>query len=252
LAPENTLAAFENAVLRWGADMLEMDVRSTRDGEVVVIHDDTVDRTTDGTGRVSDLTFDQLRSLDAGFHFKDPDGNSTFRGVGVTIPRFEEVLEALPGARLNVETKDGHSAPALVDIVLRHGAQDRVLVAAEVERYRRVVRGYPGPWGASRRDLFRFFFSIHSPLGRFHTPACDALQIPETYLGIRVLTRRFLREAHARNLPVHVWTVDDPEEMRRMLAMGVDGIQTDRPDLLASVLTDMMGRAPPMAERAQA
>ena len=229
--------------------MLEMDVQSTRDGVVVVLHDETVDRTTDGTGRIRDLTFQQVQELDAGYHFKNPEGEISYRGKGAKIPRFEEVLEALPGVRLNVEAKDGRSAPGLVEAVLRHNAQDRVLVAAEEERNRRAVRGYPGPWGASRRDLFQFFFLIHSPLNRLYTPACDALQIPEIYLGIRVLTERFIREAHARNLPLHVWTVDDPQDMRRLVAMGIDGIQTDRPDLLAAVLTETVGRPPPPAAR---
>ncbi|MFH1765632.1 MAG: glycerophosphodiester phosphodiesterase [Gemmatimonadota bacterium] len=250
MAPENTLVAFQNAVHEWGADMLEMDVRSTQDGGVVVIHDETVDRTTDGTGPVEDLTLGRIRELDAGHHFRDPEGNHSFRGAGVTIPTFEEVLEALPGVRLNVEAKDVRSAPALVEIILRHEAQDRVLVAAEWERNRRAVTGYPGPWGASRQDLITFFFLIHTPLGRFHTPNCDALQIPETHHGIRVLSRRFLREAHARNLPIHVWTVNDPQDMVRLLEMGVDGIQTDRPDLLAPILMERVGRPRPPALRA--
>lgn len=249
LAPENTLAAFRNAVHTWGADMLEMDVRLTRDNEVVVIHDETVDRTTNGTGKVGDLTLAQLQELDAGYRFVDPEGNTSYRGTGVAIPRFEDVLEDLPTARINVETKDGRSAPGLVDIIQRHGAQERILVAAEWEKNRRSVVSYEGPWGASRRDLVWFFLLIHTPLGRFYTPTCDALQIPETHQGIRLLSPRFLREAHARNLPIHVWTVDDPDDMRRMLAMGVDGIQTDRPDRLAPILTEFAGRpAPPGME----
>ncbi len=225
--------------------MLEMDVRATRDGEVVVIHDDTVDRTTNGTGRVRDLSLQEIQELDAGYHFRDPEGRPSFRGKGVRIPRFEEMLEALPGVRMNVEAKDAYSAPGLVDAVVRQKAQERVLVAAEVEKHRRAVRGYPGPWGASRRDLFQFFFMIHSPLGHYFTPACDALQIPETYFGVKVLSQRFMTEAHARNLPIHVWTVDDPDDMRRLVAMGVDGIQTDRPDLLSEVLIDTVGRPRP-------
>ena len=243
LAPENTLEAFANAVHRWGADMLEMDVRATRD--VVVIHDDTVDRTTNGTGRVRDLNFQEIQELDAGYHFKDLEGQFSFRGKGVRIPRFEEVLEALPGIRMNVEAKDAYSAPELVAAVMRQNAHDRVLVAAEVEKHRRSVRGYPGPWGASRKDLFQFFFMIHSPGGHRFTPTCDALQIPEFYFGVRVLSQRFMNEAHQRNLPIHVWTVDDPEDMRRLVDMGVDGLQTDRPDLLAEVLSDVAGRPPP-------
>jgi len=245
LAPENTLTAFENAVRGWGADMLEMDVRSTRDGEAVVIHDETVDRTTDGTGLVADLTLEQLQRLDAGYRFRDPEGHHSFRGKGVTIPTFEAVLEALPGIRLNVEAKDSRSAPGMVKSILRHQAQDRVLVAAEWERNRRSVRGYPGPWGASQRNLIQFFSIIHTPFARHFTPECDALQIPETHYGIRILSGRFLREAHERNLPVHVWTVDDPEDMRRLVGMGVDGIQTDRPDLLAPILSELAGRPAP-------
>lgn len=247
LAPENTLAAFENAVRNWGADMLEMDVQSTKDGEVVVIHDDTVDRTTDGRGRVEELTWPEIRELDAGYRFLDPDGNSTFMGRGVAIPRFEEVLEALPGVRLNVEAKDGRSAPALVEVIRRHGAEERVLVAAEWERNRAAVRGYPGPWGASRRHLTRFILLTRTPFGKYYTPDCEALQVPEIHRGIRILTHRFIREAHKRNLPIHVWTVDDPQDMRRLLAWGVDGIQTDRPDILAPILTEFSGRPPPPA-----
>ena len=190
------MAAFRNAVHDWGADMLEMDVRSTRDGEVVVIHDDTVDRTTDGSGRVEDFTLAEIQSLDAGYGFRDPDGGHSFQGRGVTIPRFEDVLVALPGVRMNVEAKDGRSAPGLVEAVLKHEAQDRVLVAAEWERNRTAVRGYPGPWGASRRDLIRFFTFIRLPLGKFHNPGCGALQIPEPHRGIRILDRRFLHAAH--------------------------------------------------------
>jgi len=225
--------------------MLELDVRATRDGEIVVIHDETVDRTTDGTGRVGDLTLAQLQEMDAGYRFRNPDGELSFRGKGVTIPRFEEVLQALPDVRLNVEAKDGRSAPGLVELILRHGAQARVLVAAELEENREAVRGYPGPWGASRRDLFQFFFAIFTPFGRRFTPFCDALQVPPTYWGIPVITGRFVREAHRRNLPIHAWTIDDPLKMERLLDLGVDGIQTDRPDLLAPILCRRFGRPTP-------
>lgn len=244
LAPENTLEAFDNAVTRWGADMLEMDVRLTRDGEVVVIHDDTVDRTTDGTGRVADLTLAEIQDLDAGYRFFDEAGRSPFRDQGVRIPRFEDVLLTFPSARLNVETKDGDSAPGLVELIRQHGATERVLVAAEFEKNRESVKGYPGPWGASRRDIAHFLIRIHMPWGAWFTPDCDALQVPEAFRGIPILTPRFIEEAHRRNLPIHVWTIDDPADMRRLLAMGVDGIQTDRPDRLAPILTELYGRPP--------
>jgi glycerophosphoryl diester phosphodiesterase len=225
--------------------MLELDVRLSRDGEVVVIHDATVDRTTDGTGAVAELRWEELRTLDAGARFRDPRGRPAFRGRGVTLPRFEEVLLAFPHARLNVEAKEPAVAGPLVEIVRRHGAEGRVLVAAERDASRRSVRDYPGPWGASRRHVGLFWLLRRLPGGGRYVPGVDILQVPERWRGLRVVSPGFVRDAHARNLPVQVWTVDDPDAMRRLLSWGVDGIQTDRPDLLARVLHEETGRPLP-------
>ena len=134
--------------------MLEMDVRLTRDGSVVVIHDATVDRTTNGIGSVEELTLDEISRLDAGYHFKDLTGEHSFRGEGVTVPTFEEVLVALPHTRMNVEAKEPQVAGPLVELIKRHSAEHRVLVAATFERCRRKIRHYIGPWGASRQQVF--------------------------------------------------------------------------------------------------
>ncbi|MDX1494490.1 MAG: glycerophosphodiester phosphodiesterase [Longimicrobiales bacterium] len=249
LAPENTLAAFRSAVEDWGVDMLELDVRLTADGEVVVIHDETVDRTTDGTGRVADHTLAQLKELDAGYRFLDPDGEASFRGRGVTIPTMEELLDACPNVWLNVEAKEAQVAGPLVELIRRRGETHRVLVAAEHEENRRDALGYEGPWGASRRHCIAFWLCHHLPWGGPYTPPVDALQIPELWKGVRVLTPRLVREAHRRNIPVHVWTVDDPQDMRRLLEWGVDAIQTDRPDLLSEVLVEVAGRPLPPCRR---
>ena len=253
LAPENTLAAFVPAVREWGVDMLEMDVRLTADGHVVVIHDDTVDRTTDGTGRVVDHTLEQIQSLDAGYRFVDLEGEPSFRGGDVRVPTFEEVLDACPGVWINVEAKERAVAAPLVEIIRRRGEEHRVLVAAEREGNRRDVRRYEGPWGASRRDCLLFWLFHRLPGGSRYTPRVDAFQVPEQWKGRRVLTPRLIDEAHRRNIPVHVWTVDDPADMRRLLSWGVDAIQTDRLDLLSEVLVEVAGRPlPPRARRAGA
>ena len=236
------MAAFRPAVEEWGSDMLEMDVRATRDGRVVVIHDPTVDRTCDGTGEVAELPWSVVRGLDAGHHFRDEVGAYSFRGRGVSIPLFEEVLEAFPATRLNVEAKSADAAPGLVEIIRRHGAQERVLVAAEKESNRSFVRGYQGPWGASKMQIRRFWISQRLLPLNLYTPAADVLQVPEKWEGFTVVTPRFVERAHARNIPVHVWTVDDPDDMRRLLSWGVDGIQTDRPDILGRVLSEVAGR----------
>lgn len=249
LAPENTLAAFRSAVEDWGADMLELDVHASADGHVMVIHDPTVDRTTDGSGAVGVLTLEQIRELDAGHRFVDGQGRAAYRGRGVTVPTLGEVLDACPSVWINVEVKDAAAAGPLVEVVRARGEQHRVLVAAELERNRRDARGYEGPWGASRRQCAPFWILHRLPGGGPYTPRADVLQIPEFWKGFRVLTPRLVEEAHKRNLPVHVWTVDDPDDMRRMLEWGVDAIQTDRPDLLSEVLVEVTGRPLPPCRR---
>ncbi len=244
LAPENTLEAFRQAVDVWRADVLEMDVRATADGHIVVIHDDTVDRTTDGTGAVSSFTLEELRKLDAGHRFTDPAGRHSFRGQGVRIPLFEDVITSLPDTRLNVETKEKRATRGLLDIIRRHGAQHRVLFAASHEPDRAEARGYEGPWGASAQQIRRFYILHRVPFGGLYTPPVDALQVPDVWEGRRVVTPRFVREAHARNIAVHVWTIDEVDDMRRLYEWGVDGVQTDRPDRLARLLTDEYGRPP--------
>ncbi len=245
------MEAFRGAAEQWGADILELDVRLTRDRRLVVFHDAAVDRTTDGRGRVAGMRWAELRELDAGWRFVDPAGDRSFRGKGVRVPLFEEVLEEFPKMRLNVESKCPRAAAPLVEAIRRHGAQRRVLVASIREVSRRDACGYDGPWGASREQILRFWLTHRwcSPktpwLGRWALPAADALQVPEFSGRLRVLTPAFVRAAHRRNIPVHVWTVNDPPEMRRLLEAGVDGIESDRPDLLAQVLAEVAGRPLP-------
>jgi glycerophosphoryl diester phosphodiesterase len=244
------LAAFRHAVHEWGVDMLEMDVRASADGRIVVVHDATVDRTTDGSGEVARLPWGALRELDAGYRFLDLQGRPSFRASGVRLPLFEEVLEAFPNTRLNVEIKDVRAARGLVELIHRFAAEQRVLVAAEHERCRAPVRGYAGPWGASAGQLIRFWAVHDTPFSSLYTPRADVFQVPLTWMGRTVVTPRFLAEAHRRNIPVHVWTVDDESLMRRLLELGVDAIQTDRPDRLAAVLTETRRRPPAPALRA--
>jgi len=247
LAPENTMAAFRQAVDAYGADMLEMDVHLSADGQVVVIHDPTVDRTTDGTGAIADMPWEALRDLDAGYRFVDLHGEPSHRERDVRLPLFREVLEAFPRVRINVEAKVPGVARALADLVLRFGSQERVLIAVDREAARAPIRDYPGPRGASRPQMTRFFMAQRlGVIGRLYTPGADALQVPDNWEGTQVASERFFREAHLRNLPVHVWTIDEPADMRRLLDWGADGIQSDRPDLLARVLHEETGRPLPL------
>jgi glycerophosphoryl diester phosphodiesterase len=242
LAPENTLAAFERGVAL-GADALELDIQTTREGEIVVIHDWTVDRTTDGAGPVSGYTLAELLRLDAGYRFT-PDGGRSFpfRGRGIAVPTLGEVLDHFPALRVNIDLKE--STPArearLWALLRERGAEDRVLVAsgdrhAPIVRFRRLCGGRAAT-SASEAEIRAFVLATAARTARWLRPAYDALQLPETYRGIRLVSPALLAAAHRHGLDVHVWTVDARADMERLLAMGVDGLMTDRPDVLAGAM----------------
>lgn len=246
LAPENTLLALERALRWWGADVLEIDVQPTRDGEAVVFHDATLERTTDGTGPVAERSLEEVRRLDAGFRFSpDGGGGFPFRGTGVAVPTLAEVLAALPGARLNVEIKDGRVQRRVAEVVREAGAEHRVLIAAGRRADRALLADYPGAVSASEEELRAFYYHHRLRAAALYRPEVDALQLPERHGSMQVVTPRFVRDAHAKNLAVHVWTVDEEADMRRLLGWGVDGIVTDRPDRLARVLHEHAGRPLP-------
>ncbi len=246
LAPENTLPAFDRALRWWRTDILELDVQPTRDGEAVAIHDSALGRTTDGSGPVAEHTAAELRELDAGFHFT-PDSGATypFRGRGVGVPTLREVLAEFPGARLNVEIKDPAASAAVFAAVADSHAQRRVLVAAGHRGAGGRFARYPGATSASASQLRRFYVASRLRLARWWRPHTDALQIPLRYGGREVATPTLVGDAHRHNLAVHVWTVDDADEMRRLLERGVDGVVTDRPDRLAGVIHELTGRPLP-------
>ena len=240
LRPSNTMLAFENAVAL-GVDVLEMDVHSTSDGALVLIHDDTVDRTTDGRGRVLDFTLIELQQLDAGEYWTPDDGGTyPYRGQGVRIPTLEEVVTAFPQMKYNIEIKqvDPSIAVPLCKLLRHYGLTDRALVASfhptAMNEFRAAC---PEVATSMVEDEIRPFYILNLLfLGRFYRPPGAAFQVPE-YSGERlVLSERFVRGAHGRNVAVHPWTIDDPADMRRFLDMGVDGIITDRPDVMLEVL----------------
>lgn len=240
LAPENTLEAFRRAV-EDGAGGLELDVHLTSDGHVVVIHDATVERTTNGTGAVAEMTFDELRALDAGHNFS-PDGGSTRPYRGLCVPTLAEVLKEFPGVSVNIDMKEGPGIEVTVLAVLREaGAEGRTLVVSSrhgaVRRFRRISGGEIST-GASRFETGVFYVLSRLRLERLIRPAYDALQVPLRHRGIPLVTRRFIEAAHARGVRVDVWTINEPDEMRHLLDLGVDVIMTDRPAILAGVLRE--------------
>jgi glycerophosphoryl diester phosphodiesterase len=243
-APENTLEAFRLAV-RAGAGGLELDVHMTRDGEVVVIHDATVDRTTNGSGAVAQMTLGDLRGLDAGYRFS-PDGGHThpYRGRGVGIPTLAEVYELFPAAFVNIDIKVPRLGAREAVLRVIRGAEDRSLVVSEdhaVVRSFRKASGGRIPTGASRLEIGAFYVLSRLGLQRLCRPAYDALQVPASHQGITLITPRLVRAAHSRGVRVDAWTINDPGEMRRLLDFGVNVIMTDRPETLTDVLEERRG-----------
>ena len=237
------MEAFRLAV-ESGAGGLELDVHMTSDGYLVVIHDASVDRTTDDSGLVRDITLREMRSLDAGYRFTPDDGATyPYRGRGVRVPRLGEVLREFPEHRVNVDIKEARPGieAALLKVVSDAGAGDRVLVVSEasevVERFRKHSGGGIST-GASQREIEEFYRSSEMHREDSLRPLYDALQVPVEYQGREVVTPRFVEAAHNRNVRVDVWTIDDEEEMRRLLDLGVDVVMTNRPEVLAEVLRE--------------
>ena len=237
LWPENTLEAFEAAV-RLGYFHLETDLHMTRDGVLVCHHDETVDRTTNGTGPVEAYTWSELQQLDAGYRHKAKEG-FRFRAGGFRIPSLEEAVKTFPEVRFIVDLKADGLEEALAALIEQHALHDRFIVGSfqdhRLERFRQVSGGsVPTSTG---RDVSRLWV-LASRVGRGVPTEAEALQLPTQMRGIRVVDEKLVASAHRAGLQVHVWTVNRTEDMVKYLDIGVDGIITDRPDLLKNVLIE--------------
>jgi glycerophosphoryl diester phosphodiesterase len=241
LAPENTRVAFDAAVQRWRTDMLELDVHLTGDGELVVAHDPTLQRCTDGEGRIVDFALGELQRLDAGYRFTTDGGRTfPFRGKGVRLPTLREVLRAYPGLRLNVELKpDTPGGPeALAREVRDNAAESRVCLGSELDSVGEkllsllpdVAHFYP------REALSQAVVAVKSGGTLAADSPYSVLDMPYRFGDVVLVDADFLAAAGRASKWVNVWTVDAEEDMRTLVALGVGGIMTDRPDLLRQVL----------------
>ncbi len=226
-APENTLESFRLA-LSTGAEALEFDIRRSADGEAMVFHDPTLDRTTDQTGLLAARTAAQLGLVDAGYRFTEPGtSESPFRGTGVRIPTLREVLVEFPAVPLLIEIKEVEVAAVVARILIEDRAADRAVVAGSDPRALLPFREAPFTLGASRRDIARLYFGFGPP-----DPACRCYAVPEAYYLLQIPTRRFVRRAHARESTVHVWTVDDARTALALWRNGANGMVTNKPDAI--------------------
>ncbi|AHG91066.1 glycerophosphoryl diester phosphodiesterase [Gemmatirosa kalamazoonensis] len=227
-APENTLESFDQAVAL-GVDALEFDVRLTADGHVVVHHDPTVERTTGGVGAIASLTLGAVRALDAGARFT-PDGGASFpyRERDVRVPTLDELLGRHPDTPLLIEIKTPAASEPTRRLVERHGAEDRVVVDAFDAACLTPFAGSRIAVGSSRNDVARL---MACALSGFPVRAVPyrVVCVPTSYSGLRLPIGRFTRILERLGVPVHIWTVNDPVEARRLWSLGVRGIISDDP-----------------------
>lgn len=215
-------------------------MHATRDGTVVVLHDDTVDRTTNGHGSVRAMDWQDVRRLDAGWQHGGPDGTHPHRGRGVRIPALDELLAACPDVPLNIEVKQ--RTPPIVERVLAvldaHAARERTLLAAEhhdiMETIRRAAPDVLTSFSAT--EVAEFVGRLREGRWDGYGPAGVALQVPPAFGDVTIVSSESVAAAHRIGLEVHVWTINDAAEMTRLLALGVDAIMTDDPATAAPVL----------------
>ncbi|MEO6958011.1 MAG: glycerophosphodiester phosphodiesterase [Antricoccus sp.] len=224
---ENSMEAFEASV-KHGYRYIETDVHVTKDGVVVAMHDGDLRRVSGARASLRGLTWDQLRSFQI--------------GDGGTIARLDEVLSAWPQLNLNIDAKSAAVAAPLVEVVRAHDALSRVCLASFSDRRIVYMGRLAGPaailsMGPRTITALRVA-SMQSSLGRFLPIAGHCAQVPHRVGRFQVVTRRFVQFAHAIGKQVHVWTIDDPAQMNELLDLGVDGIMTDKPEVLKAVMTD--------------
>jgi glycerophosphoryl diester phosphodiesterase len=243
LWPGDTLYAFENAV-EIGADVLEMDAHLTKDGQIVLMHDEEVDRTTNGTGAIEDMTLSELKELDAAYQWSNDEGKTfPYRGQGIQVPTLEELFKKFPQLRYVIEIKLTQNPidKPLCDLIRKNDMQAKVVIASfhdqAMQNFRLTCPEIAT--SASRTEVRNFVILSKVFLSGLIAPCYQSIQPPydpKESLNIPIMTARFIRQAHAKNVKVEPWTVDDPELMKQYIEWGVDGIMTDRPDLMLQVL----------------
>lgn len=242
ISPENTLFAYKRAV-ELGVDMLELDIHRTIDGEMVVIHDSKVDRTTDGSGAIAAMTLEEIKKLDAGFRWTN-DGGKTFpfRGKGIQIPTLREVFEAFPSIKINVEPKYETPSPVapLCNLIKEFNREDKVIVGSfrneVLEDFRKTCPNVATSASPSEATFFLARYKIG--LSQNSSPEMQVLQIPKSIGSLQIVDENYVNAIHERDLEIHVWTINDVEDMKHLIKIKADGIMTDYPDRLLKVLSE--------------
>lgn len=238
LGPENTCFAFENTLKVYKHFIFELDIRQTKDGEIVVLHDQSVDRTTNGQGLIKDLTFDEVQKLDAGY-------NTKWKGQGIKIPKLDEVFKKFPESRISIDFKDTGYEKQALEIIKNNNAQDRVVLASFNQKSLCKARKLASEIcsGYSKNEVIQML--VASKLGQgflarqIAPKRGQVFQIPKNRNSIEVSSKSFLELSHQLFKHVHVWTINEKSIMRELILAGVDGIITDSPQTLFEVACEL-------------
>jgi glycerophosphoryl diester phosphodiesterase len=248
LHPENTLEAFATSVAL-GCDMLEMDIRLTKDGVLVTHHDPTVTRTSNGSGAVIDHSLAELKALNFGYHFRDQSGAAAYRDQPAHIASLEELFQRYPNVPMTIELKDRSEAgrlagAALAALIGMYRRTNNVLIASFDDATLDYFRSIAGPTVATssaREQTIKFVFLNLLRLDHLWSGGVEAMQVPSDPReanGFNLTRLGFIQAAHERNVAVHYWTVNETNEMRRLIDIGADGLITDYPDRLKAMLPE--------------
>ncbi|MBE4910617.1 glycerophosphodiester phosphodiesterase [Bacillus luteolus] len=248
LAPSSTMASFSVAD-ELNVDVLEFDIHITKDGHLVTIHDNTVDRTTNGNGLVADLTLAEIQELDAGYYFKDLNGEYSYRDKGVYIPTVEEVFQTFGDKRMVIEIKATNPpesydeiAQKLWELLEKYKLEEQVNIVSfdqkVVDTFQTYSKGIT-PVAGGKQEVVKFVLAHKLFARNLYNPSVDALQIPTSESIFDLTDKKIIEGAHRRGMEVHYWTINDKETMRFLIEAGADGIMTDRPDLMIELLEEM-------------
>lgn len=246
LWPENTMLAFEGSAAL-GVDVLEIDMKITKDDVLVCHHDQTIDRMSDGEGELGEFTYQELLAFNFGEGFEDLDGSFPYQEDTVRICKLEEVFDRFQDYYYTVEIKDRgdrglRAGELLKALVEKYQLEERMIVACfddEILTAFQALENNSIPVSTSQKEATKFVITAKSLTGVFYAPEAVALQLPMEQSNLDLTKKHVINSAHKHNMAIHYWTIDDKEDMRMLIENGADGLMTDRPDIMLDLLEEM-------------
>jgi glycerophosphoryl diester phosphodiesterase len=245
LWPENTMLAYQSAI-DMGVDGLEIDIRMTKDQMLVTHHNESIDQTSNGQGKIRDYTYEELKEYNFGYQFEDLYGNHPYRNMYIPLPTLEEVLQKFEHKILILELKDSESwgmraAEKLAELLKHYSPNSHMVVASfkgEVMDHFARITDHKVLLSAPEKEAAKFILSSKTIGAKLYQPKVQLLHLPTSFQGLNLATPEIIKDAHQQDIAIHFWTINKPEEMEQLIRNGADGLVTDRPDLLLEILAE--------------